>query len=40
MYTTLFHDNKFITDFKEKAELFNSFFEAVLYNRQWKQASL
>ena len=37
----LFHDNKFITDFKEKAELFNSsFFEAVLYNRQWKQASL
>ena len=22
----LFYDNKFITDFKEKAELFNSFF--------------
>ena len=22
----LFHDNKFIIDFKEKAELFNSFF--------------
>ena len=23
---TLFHNNKFVTDFKEKAELFNSFF--------------
>ena len=23
---TLFHENKFVTDFKEKAELFNSFF--------------
>ena len=23
----LFHGNKYITDFKEKAELFNSFFE-------------
>ena len=22
----LFHNNKFVTDFKEKAELFNSFF--------------
>ena len=22
----LFHDNKFITDFKEKSEIFNSFF--------------
>ena len=22
----IFHDNKFITDFREKAELFNSFF--------------
>ena len=22
----MFHDNEFITDFKEKAELFNSFF--------------
>ena len=24
--TPLFHENRFITDFKEKAELFNSFF--------------
>ena len=24
--TQLFHNNKFVTDFKEKAELFNSFF--------------
>ena len=37
----LFHDNKFITDFKEKAQIFNCFFfKAVLYNRQWQQASL
>ena len=32
-----FHDNKFITDFKEKAKLFDSFFsEAVFYNREWQ----
>ena len=24
----LFHENRFITDFKEKAELFNSFFSS------------
>ena len=28
--TPLFHDNKFITDFKEKTELFNSFRSSVL----------
>ena len=28
----LFHDNKFIIDFNEKAELFNYFFKAVFYN--------
>ena len=26
MYTPLFHENKFIVKFKEKAELFNNFF--------------
>ena len=26
LITPLFHENLFITDFKEKAELFNSFF--------------
>ena len=30
----LSHANQFITDLKEKAELFNSFFKAVFYNRQ------
>ena len=28
----LFHDNKFITDFKEKAELFNAFFFESVFN--------
>ena len=26
--TLLFHENRFITDFKEKDELFNSFFSS------------
>ena len=26
MYIMIIHDNKFITGFKEKAELFNSFY--------------
>ena len=31
----LFHENKFVTDFKGKAELFNSHFAMVLFN--WQQ---
>ena len=32
----LFHENKFITNFLEKAELFNSFFfKTVFPNKEW-----
>ena len=31
----LFHENKFVTDFKEKAELFNSHFcNTLFFNKQ------